>query len=418
MSVREYDGVNVEVDAKLNDASFFAGTEYYQLFDRMRVEDPVHWTESPDRRGYWSIFKHEDLKIILNAPETYSSERQGVMPAVDDAMTEIAKDAMGVGENVLTVDPPRHTEIRKMMASPFMPKALSDYEKRAKKLIGKIFDEIPDKEEIDLVTDLAVRIPMAVICDLLDLPQDDWDKLLAWGKMGIGGSDPEYQQGTPAETVATGYRLLFEYGLKQHQERKGCPLKDPITELSNAKLHGCSLSSSEVAHNAVQLMLAGFETTRNAFSGGVLALLQNPDQMDMLREEPKRLRLATEEFVRWSNPVISIMRTATGESELRGKTIKENDRLILWFPSGNRDEEVFEEPYKFDISRHPNLHIGFGAGAHFCLGGPLAKMELRLAMEELLERYEGIEITGDVEYVQSSFVGGLKHLPVRLLERN
>ena len=187
MSVREYDSVNVEVDAKLNDASFFAGTEYYQLFDRMRVEDPVHWTESPDRRGYWSIFKHEDLKIILNAPETYSSERQGVMPAVDDAMTEIAKDAMGVGENVLTVDPPRHTEIRKMMASPFMPKALSDYEKRAKKLIGKIFDEIPDKEEIDLVTDLAVRIPMAVICDLLDLPQDDWDKLLAWGKMGIGG---------------------------------------------------------------------------------------------------------------------------------------------------------------------------------------------------------------------------------------
>lgn len=405
------------VDSQLNDPAFFATDEYYKLFDQMRAADPVHWTESPDGRGYWSIFRHADLKLILNDPDTFSSEREGVMPAVDPEMVEIAKDAMGVGENVLTIDPPRHSAVRKVMSIPFLPNALTDAELLVKKLIGKIFNQIPDHGEIDLVTDLAVHIPMAVICNILQLPEEDWAELLGWGKMAIGGSDPEYQQGTAAATVSCGYRLLYDYALKQHTARKGCPLSDPITLLSNATINGAPLKPSEVAHNAVQLMLAGFETTRNAFSGGVLALLQNPEQMALLRADPKRLRLAAEEFVRWSNPVISLMRVATQDTQLGDKDIKEDDRLMLWFPSANRDEQVFDQPYKFDITRHPNLHLGFGAGPHFCLGGPLAKIEIRLAMEELLERYEGIEITGPVERVQSSFVGGLKHLPVKLISR-
>ena len=405
------------VDDKLNDPVFFATGDYYALFDEMRRSDPVHWTQSPDDRGYWSVFSHRDLKRVLNEPEVFSSEREGVMPAVDPEMVEVAKDAMGVGENVLTIDPPRHSDVRKVMSSPFLPKALADNEPRVKNLIGKIFDQLPANGEIDLVTDLAVRIPMAVICDILELPEEDWEEMLGWGKMAIGGSDPEYQRGSAAETVSYGYKLLYNYGLKQHSDRKGCPYTDPITLLSNAQVNGCPLKASEVAHNGVQLMLAGFETTRNAFSGGVLALLQNPEQMALLREDPKRLRLAAEEFVRWSNPVISLMRTAVQDTQLGDKTIKEGDRLLLWFPSANRDETVFDEPYKFDITRHPNLHLGFGAGPHFCLGGPLAKIEIRLAMEELLDRYQGVEMTGPVERVQSSFVGGLKHLPVKLIAR-
>ena len=174
------------------------------------------------------------------------------------------------------------------------------------------------------------------------------------------------------------------------------------------------LTRSQIAHNAVQVILAGFETTRNAFSGGVLALLEHPAQMALLRGDRKLLRLAAEEFVRWSDPVISLMRTTTAETELSGVKIREGERVMLWFPSANRDAAAFANPYAFDVTRHPNLHLGFGAGPHFCLGGPLAKMEIRLAMEELLERYDGIEITGVVERVQSTFVGGLKHLPVRL----
>ncbi len=407
----------MNVDAQLNDPAFFATDAFYALFDRMRAEDPVHWTSSPDGRGYWSVFKHADFKRILNEPETFSSEREGVMPAVDAEMSAVAKQAMGVGENVLTIDPPRHGEMRKVMAEPFLPKALSDGEARTRTLIAKIFDELPEHGEIDLVGDLAVRIPMAVICDILALPPSDWDALLGWGKMAIGGTDPEYRQGSAAETVSHGYRLLYEYSQRKASERRGCPFSDPLTALANAELGGQPMTQSEIAHNGTQLMLAGFETTRNAFSGGVLALLRNPEQMALLREDPKRLRLGVEEFVRWSDPVISLMRAATRDTELRGRTIRAGDRLMLWFPSANRDEEVFDQPYKFDITRHPNLHIGFGGGPHFCLGGPLAKLEIRLAMEELLARYDGIEITGPVERVQSSFVGGLKHLPVRLIRR-
>ncbi len=404
----------MKLDDQLNDPAFFATGKQYALFDTLRVEDPVHWTQSPDGRGYWSVFRHADVKTVLNEPILFSSEREGVAPVVDAEMAAVVREAWGIGQNVATIDPPRHTGIRKVIAAPFLPKALTDGEARTKALIGEIFDQIPAHGEIDLVTDLAVRIPMAVICDILELPAEDWDDMLDWGKMAIGGTDPEYQQGTAAETVSRGFRLMYDYGMRRSSERRGCPFSDPLTLLVNATVDNQPLTPSLVAHNAVQIILAGFETTRNAFSGGVLALLEHPDQMAFLREDPKRLRLAAEEFVRWSDPVISLMRTATADTELGGRKIREGERVMLWFPSANRDSEVFERPYDFDITRHPNQHLGFGAGPHFCLGGPLAKMEIRLAMEELLERYDGIEITGPVERVQSTFVGGLKHLPVKL----
>ncbi len=404
----------MNIDEKLNDPVFFASGGHYALFDHLRVHDPVHWTESPDGRGYWSIFRHADIKTVLNEPNLFSSEREGVAPVVDHEMAAIAREAWGVGKNVAMIDPPRHAEFRKVVAAPFLPKALTDGEARTKQLIGAIFDQLPAHGEIDLVTDLAVRIPMAVICDILQLPAEDWDDMLNWGKMAIGGTDPEYRQGTAAETVSHGFRSLYEYSLRRASERRGCPFSDPLTMLVNSTVYDQALTESEIAHNAVQLLLAGFETTRNAVSGGVLALLEHPDQMALLRDDPKRLRLAAEEFVRWSDPVISLMRTTTAETVLGGQKVRDGERVMMWFPSANRDEAVFERPYDFDITRHPNQHLGFGAGPHFCLGGPLAKMEIRLAMEALLERYDGIEITGPIERVQSTFVGGLKHLPVRL----
>jgi len=404
----------MDVDALLNDPTFFASDRYYALFDRMRREDPVHWTASPDGRGYWSLFTHADLKQVLNEPLLFSSEREGVFPVLDAEMAKIARDAWGVGQNVAMIDPPRHAEFRKVIAQPFMPKPLADNEARTRALIDGIFDALPANGEIDLVTDLAVRIPMAVICDVLDLPASDWDRLLHWGKLAIGGSDAEYSLGSAAATMDFGYQCLKDYSAAITATRRGCPHADPLSQLANAQVEGRPMRQSEATYNAVQVILAGFETTRNAFSGGVLALLQNPVQMALLREDPKLLRLAAEEFVRWSNPVISLMRVATAATTLREKTIRENDRLVLWFPSANRDETVFDRPYEFDVTRHPNLHLGFGAGPHFCLGGPLAKLEIRLAMEALIARYDGIEITGPVEWVQSTFVGGLKHPPVRL----
>jgi cytochrome P450 len=410
----------VNTDDKLNNPAFFATNEFYRLFDTMRAEDPVHWTNSPDRRGYWSVFKHADIKTVLNQANLFSSEVGGMMPVIDDEMAEIALEAMGVGESVITIDPPRHGGFRKVMQAPFLPRALEDGEARTKELICEVFDQLPSHGEIDLVSDLAVLIPMTVIFDILKIPREDWDGMLSWGKMAVGGSDPEYRlEGrTAAETVSCGFKLMYDYSMRRSAERRGCPFSDPFTLLANAVVNGKDLTPSQIAHNGMLLMLAGFETTRNAFSGGVLALLEHPDQMALLREDPKRLRLAVEEIVRWSNPLISAMRTATADTELGGQKIRSGERVILWVASANRDEEVFDNPYKFDVTRHPNLHIGFGFGPHTCLGGPLAKIELRLAMEELMERYDGVEITGPVERLQSSFVGGLKHLPVKLIKRH
>ena len=404
----------INVDEKLNDPAFFATGAHYALFDRLRAEDPIHWTQSPDGRGYWSIFRHADMKTILNAPNLFSSEREGVAPVIDAEMAAIAAEAWGVGQNVAMIDAPRHTAVRKVISAPFLPKALAGSEARTRALIGKIFDDIPAHGEIDLVADLAVRIPMAVICDILELPAEDWDDMLVWGKMAIGGTDPEYRQGTVAQTVRYGFEQLHAYGLRRAAERRGCPRSDPLTLLANATLEAQALPASMVAHNAAQIILAGFETTRNAFSGGVLALLEHPAQMALLREDPRRLRLAAEEIIRWSDPVISLMRTPTADTELAGQRIREGERVMLWFPSANRDAAVFARPYDFDVTRHPNLHLGFGAGPHFCLGGQLAKLEIRLALEALLSRHDGIEISGPVERVQSTFVGGLKHLPVKL----
>lgn len=165
------------------------------------------------------------------------------------------------------------------------------------------------------------------------------------------------------------------------------------------------------------MVFAGFETTRNAIAGGVLAFVENPEQLALMREDPKRLRLAIEEIIRWTDPAISVMRVATRDAQIAGKPVRAGDRVVLWLPSANRDPEIFERPYEFDVTRHPNLHVGFGAGEHFCLGAPLAKAEIRLTLEELLDRYDKIEITGPFERVQSNFVGGLKRLPVKLTRK-
>ena len=407
----------MDVDNLLNDPAFFATDRSYELFDRLRREDPVRWTQSSDGRGYWSLFRHADIKHVLHDPQLFSSEREGVFPVLDAELAKVARDAWGIGENIAMVDPPRHTELRKVISRPFGPNALLETEARTKKLIGEIFDRLPEEGEIDLVEDLAVQIPMAVICDILRLPESDWDDLLRWGKMAIGGTDPEYAQGTPAQTRDLGYRFLKEYSSRIIEARRGCPHADPLTRLANSLVQERPLTNSELMHNTAQVILAGFETTRSAFSGGVLGLLERPDQMERLRREPSLLRPASEEFIRWANPVISLMRIATSDTEIGGKRIRENERVILWFPSANRDDTVFDRPYDFDVSRNPNPHLGFGASAHFCLGGPLAKMEIKLALEELIGRYDGIEITGPVERVQSTLVGGLKHLPVRLKKK-
>ena len=406
------------IDEKLTDPAFFADGDYYGLFKQLRREEPVRWTAVPNGRGFWSIFGHADVSRILDDPAGFSSEREGIMPLIDAELDDVAKEAFGIGENVLVVDPPRHAALRKIISTPFVPKALRDGEERTARLVAEVFDRLPASGECDLVADIGAKIPMAVICDILEIPSKDWEAMLRWGRMAIGGTDPEFQQGaSAADTIRSGFRSIREYCGRLSTERRGCPMSDPLTQLANAKVGDRALTDSEIAYNGQQLLLAGFETTRNAFSGGVLALLQHPNEMAKLRADPAIVRHAVEEVIRWTDPVISLMRVATADTELGGVRIREGDRVVLWLASANRDESAFDRPDVFDVTRHPNPHVGFGAGPHFCLGAPLGRIELRFALEELLRRYDGIEIAGPYERVQSNFVGGLKRMPVRLKAR-
>ena len=407
-----------DIDGKLCSPLFFAEGDYYGLFKQLRAEEPVRWTVGSNGHGFWSLFRHSDVKQVLNDPLLFSSEREGVMPLMDAQIDEVAAEAFGVGDNILTIDPPRHAEFRQAVAAPFIPRALQATERNTHALIKEIFDDLPDNGECELVEDLAAPIPMAVICDLLQIPREDWDAMLAWGRMAVGGTDPEFQQGSVAETIREGFTRVRNRGKELALSRRGCPYSDPLTLLANAKVGDRAMTDSEVAYNAQTLLLAGFETTRNAFSGGVLALLENPEQMQILRDDPKKIRLAVEEMVRWSDPVTSVMRVATANTQVGDTEIKANDRVVLWLASANRDEAAFDDPDEFDVTRHPNPHVGFGAGPHFCLGGPLAKDELRIALEELLNRYDGIEVAGKVERVQSNFIGGIKRMPMRLRNRS
>ncbi len=405
------------LDAQLINPATFRDESFYDLLARMRRDDPVHRTVGLNGARFWSVFKHADVKRVFHEANLFSSEVAGVMPVMDGALREVNRDTFGPGEMLISIDPPRHGKFRDLVSAPFMPNALQETADRKAALIAKIFDDLPDDGIIDLVDDLAAKIPMVIIADILGLPPERCDDLLAWGKMMMTGADPDYIQGDAAETAETGMRLMHECVRNLAMPRRGCPFADALGSLANGEVDGRMLTEAEIVQNGTLLILAGFETTRNSFSGGFYELLQHPDQMDLLREDPKLIRRAVEEMVRWANPVITLLRVATADTEIRGQPIAAGDEVVVWLASANRDEEAFPRADEFDVTRSPNPHLAFGFGPHTCLGGPLAKVELRVALEEMLKRYSGFEIISQPERTQTNFNGGLKRFPIRLVGR-
>ena len=405
------------IDERLIDPATFRDESFYTLLAEMRREHPVYWTTGHNGAHFWSVFKHADVKRVLHDGALFSSEVDGVMPIMDEALREAHRDAFGPGEMLIAIDPPRHGKFRDLVSAPFMPNALQDTTEAKALLIRKIFDELPTDGIIDLVDDLAAKIPMTIIADILGLPQERCGDLLAWGKMALTSSDPEYSGGDAAATTAAGIEGIRECVRELAMPRRGCPHADALSTLATGTIDGALLTEAEIVQNGTLMILAGFETTRNSFSGGLLALLQHPEQMEMLRREPKLIRRAVEEMVRWANPVITLMRVATRDTQIGEQAIKAGQQVVIWLASANRDEDVFPHAASFNVSRSPNPHIGFGFGPHTCLGGPLARLELRIALEELLARYAGFEVVGTPERTQANFVGGLKRFPIRLIGR-
>lgn len=405
-----------DIDAALSDPGFFVDHDPHPLWKELRASDPIHWTEGLGR-PFWSVTRYDDIIAVISEPALFSSAYLIGLPSSPE-MEQVTPEMLGSGEMMLMTDPPLHTAMRRAFNRLMLPRAIGRFEAPGPQLVSEILDEAMERGECDFVVDVAARMPMAFICEIMGIPREDRPAMFKWGNMVAGNEDPEYQvdSGSPLDTRQEGSRNLGHYCLTAALERRGGNGEDLLSVLGNASINGRLLTNTELAHNGLLYIGAGLETTRNAISAGLLALLEHPAQMDLLLEHPEIMPTAVEEILRWASPVTHFARVATSDTELGGKRIAAGDRVALWFPSGNRDEAVFENPYTFDLRRTPNEHIAFSKGEHFCAGAHLARLELRLTLQALLPRIKQITLAGKVERLRSNFLAGIKHMPVRFTE--
>lgn len=402
-------------DVDLSDHDLFVDAVPHDLFALLRREDPVHWNPEPDGAGFWAITRYADIKEVHRDWETFSSEVGGT------SLQDLEPEHIEARKAMIDMDPPRHNQLRAIVAKGFTPRAVRAYEDAIRTLFRRLIDQALPKGEFDFVAEIAAELPMRVFAEMLGAPQEDRHYLVELGDRMLGNSDPELQDPEEMER----YRHLpfsspaalemFEYGRKLYDERRRHPKDDIVTKLVMAEIDGHKLTERELDVYFILLATAGNETTRHTISHGMLALMEHPEQMQRLREDLSLSQTAAEEMLRWATPVHHFRRTATRDVELRGQTIRKGDKVTTWFVSGNRDEEVFEDPDVFDVGRSPNPHMTFGpGGVHFCLGAHLARLEIKICFEELLPRLADIELAGKVDRLRSNFFNGIKRFPVRV----
>ena len=410
-------------DIDLASHDFFVDAFPHEAFRLLREHDPVHWQpEPPPNHGFWAITKYHDVETVIDDPATFSSERGGVI------LEEMAPDELEARKSMMETDPPRHTRMRKIASPLFTPRAMREYEGYCRDIARDVLDKALAKGEFDFVLEVAKELPIRVLVRILGVPDEDTDRLIEWGDTMIGNTDPEYTSLVIDRDDTSDYRLMpfrspaaadmMNYGHRMAEIRHSDPQSDLVTKLVHAEVDGDRLSTRDFDNFFVLLVVAGNETTRNGISHGMQALMDNPDQLKLLQDDPSLIPSAVEEMLRWGSPTIMFRRTATRDTELRGVTIKEGDKVVVWFASADYDEEVFPDPFRFDVRRSPNRHFAFGAGGpHFCLGAPLARLEMRVMFEELLPRIASIEPAGEVSRLRSNFINGIKHMPVRVVTR-
>lgn len=384
---------------------------------RLRRESPVHFLEPEGYKGFWAITKHADITEVSTQPERFKSAGRFILfPEIPGA------GADDLAENpplrmLVNMDPPEHRQYRKLVSGWFTPRAIARLERRLEEITDELFDELAggtDVFEGDFVRDVAARQPLRMITEILGIPRDQEEFVLKVTNENFGIEDPEFQR--PGETREERLAFLtdaFTFLTEITEDRRRAPRNDLSTVLATATFDGAPVPTFELFSLYFLIMVAGHDTTRNAISGGLLALLEHPDELAKLRANPALVPLAVDEIVRWTTPVNHFSRTATADYELRGKTIRAGDSVALFYASANRDEDVYADPFVFRLDRDPNPHLGFGIGEHFCLGAHLARLDLQVFLRHLVTRVETIEPTGPVELLKASFVGGPKRVPVR-----
>lgn len=396
----------------LSDHDAFVDAVPHEAFAALRREDPVHWNPEPDGRGFWAVTRYEDIRHVHRNVDVFSSELGGT------SLEDLDPEHVEARKSMIDMDPPRHDQLRGLINRRFTPRAVTVWEEQVRRVTREVLDEGLPKGEFDFVREISSEIPMQVFAEILGIPQDERRVIIEIGDRLLGNQDPEYKvvdddahRHLPFSSPAA--LEMFEFGRRLAADRRKHPKDDIITQLAFEPL-----TQQEFDTYFVLLATAGNETTRHTITHGLLALLEHPDELARLREDPSLGRTAAEEMLRWATPVHHFRRTARVDTELAGTDIKAGDKLTTWFVSGNRDETVFDEPDRFDVGRSPNPHMAFGPGGiHHCLGAHLAKMEIRIAFEELLSRDLDIELAGRPERLRSNFFNGIKRLPVRVTAR-
>jgi cholest-4-en-3-one 26-monooxygenase len=393
--------------ADLNDPTTYVPSVPHDTFTHWRKEAPVQWIDEVDGPGYWALFAHPEVSAANRDAETFSSEERATFIWEPDDETLVQLRML-----MLNMDAPKHTRYRSLVNRGFTPSTIRKIEQHIVDQSRLIVDRVIEQGSCDFVTDLAAELPLQVIAEMMGVPQEDRHKLFEWSNRMVGSEDPEYQ--TSAEEAGTAQIELFAYAHALAEERRAHPRDDIISSLIQAEIDGDRLSDLEINMFFMLLAVAGNETTRNLTAHGMLALFDHPDQRAKLQADMSLLPTAIEEMLRWGTPVMQFRRTAMRDVELGGVPMKQGDKVILWYISANRDENVFPDPFAFDIERTPNDHVAFGGkGPHFCLGANLARAELRAIFNEILTRMPDMELAGEPQRLRSNFINGIKHIPVR-----
>ena len=396
----------------LYDPDTYVGAVPHDDFTDLRREDPVHWQDMPGQPGYWAVLRHADVVHVSRHPELFACEAGGVV--LEDLDPErLAR----MRDMLLSMDPPRHIAYRKPLAAQFAQRVMASMDEQIRAITTETFDRAAMASEVEFVHDVVGPIPTQVIGQLFGLPEEDWDWLHRLAQMNTSGQDPDLNPDgdlTEAGSADSSVQMAM-YGMSFAAARRAeQPRGDLMDVILGQQFDGRFLTDADIGSMLVQMITAGNDTTVTMMAGGLWALLEHPDQMHLLREEPALLSGAVEEILRWFNPLHYFRRTATQDVELRGTSIKAGDKVAMYYTSANRDEEVFANSQRFDITRSPNPHLSFGIGEHFCLGVHLARLEGRIFFDELLKRFSTIELTGEPERIRSNLNNGLKRLPVRL----
>ncbi len=400
--------------AAIIDPGQYGGAGYpHEVFAALRRETPVAWCETDGFPAFWAITRYDDIVRISKDPKTFIN-RKGFMIFPKDQFDE---GEQVPSHHVLNMDPPEHRDYRGTLSGLFTPRSTERWRPMVERVVDQIFDRIAGRDEIDFVTEVSAVMPIAVIATMLGIPPEDHERFFRWTNQAIGPTDPEYQEGSVRETAFKAREANFRYFAEMVKTRRAEARDDIVSVLVDAKVDGEPMPDFELLSFLFLLVVAGNETTRNAATGGYLALLEHPEQLEALRADRSLLRPAVEEILRWTSPVVHMARTVAEDVELHGVPIRAGERVTMFYPSANRDEEAFEAPNEFRVDRWPNRHLAFGVGEHVCLGAHLARLELQVLLDRLVDRIDRAEVLAPPERLHASIIGGIKHAPLRVVAR-